>query len=229
MEAANRRTFIRPCAALPQCQPRSIAVGAQSGSQFVNVAREAGLRARPSTAASGTLLLMETTGCGAAFFDYDQDGWLDIFPGEWLASKADGRRQMHPSADSTRTNDGTSGCHHGGDRAHAGRGLLRDFHNDGHTTCSSAIGAIAAVEESGQWEIVDVAAKARYFADQPAASGTTRDVMDYDRDGHPIVRLQLPRVRPQDGAARGIRSSKYKGLTVACGPPGRAEEHSLPQ
>jgi len=23
--------------------------------------------------------LLETTGCGAAFFDYDHDGWLDIF------------------------------------------------------------------------------------------------------------------------------------------------------
>jgi hypothetical protein len=23
--------------------------------------------------------ILETTGCGAAFFDYDHDGWLDIF------------------------------------------------------------------------------------------------------------------------------------------------------
>jgi hypothetical protein len=23
--------------------------------------------------------LLETTGCGAAFFDYDQDDWIDIF------------------------------------------------------------------------------------------------------------------------------------------------------
>ena len=23
--------------------------------------------------------LLETTGCGVAFYDYDQDGWLDLF------------------------------------------------------------------------------------------------------------------------------------------------------
>ena len=35
---------------------------------------------RPSSAAGSTnRYLLETTGCGAAFFDYDDDGWLDVF------------------------------------------------------------------------------------------------------------------------------------------------------
>ncbi len=47
---------------------------------FVDVARAAGLVHK--TIFGGVdrnLYLLETTGCGAAFFDYDNDGWLDIF------------------------------------------------------------------------------------------------------------------------------------------------------
>src|SRR6516225_6983818 len=54
--------------------------GLPLGIQFVNVARKAGLNAK--TVFGGehqNKYLLETTGCGAAFFDYDNDGWLDIF------------------------------------------------------------------------------------------------------------------------------------------------------
>ena len=48
--------------------------------RFVNVAREAGLRARTVFGSEKrNRYLLETTGCGVAFFDYDNDGWLDIF------------------------------------------------------------------------------------------------------------------------------------------------------
>src|SRR5258708_20511419 len=50
------------------------------GVQFVNIAREAGLRAKTIFGSEHkNKFLLETTGCGAAFFDYDNDGWLDIF------------------------------------------------------------------------------------------------------------------------------------------------------
>jgi hypothetical protein len=48
--------------------------------QFIDVAREAGLRAKSIFGGEKkNRYLLETTGCGAAFFDYDNDGWLDIF------------------------------------------------------------------------------------------------------------------------------------------------------
>ena len=50
------------------------------GVMFVNVARQAGLTA---TTIYGdekrNRYLLETTGSGAAFIDYDNDGWQDIF------------------------------------------------------------------------------------------------------------------------------------------------------
>src|SRR6516225_6824641 len=50
------------------------------GVTFVDVAKDAGLNA--VTIFGGehkNKYLLETTGCGVAFYDYDNDGWLDIF------------------------------------------------------------------------------------------------------------------------------------------------------
>ena len=50
------------------------------GVQFVDVAKEAGLNVETIFGGEHrNKYLLETTGCGAAFFDYDQDDWLDIF------------------------------------------------------------------------------------------------------------------------------------------------------
>ena len=47
---------------------------------FIDVAASAGLRAPAICGAvDHTTYLIETTGAGIAFLDYDNDGWLDIF------------------------------------------------------------------------------------------------------------------------------------------------------
>ncbi|MGB6882638.1 MAG: VCBS repeat-containing protein, partial [Candidatus Acidiferrum sp.] len=47
---------------------------------FLNVAREAGLNAKTTYGGEHkNKYLLETTGCGVAFYDYDNDDWLDIF------------------------------------------------------------------------------------------------------------------------------------------------------
>ncbi|MCU1315423.1 MAG: hypothetical protein JWN63_745, partial [Candidatus Acidoferrum typicum] len=50
------------------------------GVAFLNVARESGLNAKTIFGGEHkNRYLLETTGCGVAFYDYDNDGWLDIF------------------------------------------------------------------------------------------------------------------------------------------------------
>src|SRR5947209_14485033 len=46
--------------------------------QFSDVTRDAGISFRHNSGAFGKKYLPETLGAGCAFFDYDNDGWLDI-------------------------------------------------------------------------------------------------------------------------------------------------------
>ena len=67
-------------AAPPPPGPKSPIEGTPLGVSFVEVATESGLTAK--TIYGGELknkYLLETTGCGLAFYDYDHDGWLDLF------------------------------------------------------------------------------------------------------------------------------------------------------
>jgi hypothetical protein len=49
------------------------------GPRFVDVAAEVGLDFEYTNGAVGDYFLIETMGAGAAFLDYDQNGWLDIY------------------------------------------------------------------------------------------------------------------------------------------------------
>ncbi|HLK33805.1 MAG TPA: hypothetical protein VKT29_11990, partial [Terriglobales bacterium] len=53
---------------------------ADLGISIVDVAKTAGLNAKTIFGGEHkNKYLLETTGCGVAFYDYDNDGWLDIF------------------------------------------------------------------------------------------------------------------------------------------------------
>ena len=54
--------------------------GKDPGVTFVNVAQQAGLITKTIFGGEHkNKYLLETTGCGVAFYDYDNVGWLDIF------------------------------------------------------------------------------------------------------------------------------------------------------
>ena len=77
----SRRSLIRSLCRTAAVFPFDQLIRGQGvGVSFVNVAREAGLRAKTIYGSENrNKYLIETTGCGAAFFDYDHDAWLDIF------------------------------------------------------------------------------------------------------------------------------------------------------
>ena len=65
--------------------------------RFVDATREAGIAFQHINGASPDKYLVETMGSGAAFFDYDNDGWIDLFlvDGGSLADAAVARRARH--------------------------------------------------------------------------------------------------------------------------------------
>ncbi len=75
-----RRGFVRSiCQTVSVFTFDQLVRAAPLGVQFVNVAREAGLRSKAIFGSEHkNKFLLETT--GAAFFDYDNDGWPGIFP-----------------------------------------------------------------------------------------------------------------------------------------------------
>lgn len=64
----------------PAPGPKSPIQGTPLGISFVDVVKESGLAVKTIYGGEGkNKYLLETTGCGLAFYDYDQDGWLDVF------------------------------------------------------------------------------------------------------------------------------------------------------
>ena len=57
----------------------AVSLRAQSNLTFENVAKAVGLTFTHVNGASADKYLAETMGSGAAFLDYDNDGWIDLF------------------------------------------------------------------------------------------------------------------------------------------------------
>src|SRR5216684_1369199 len=69
---------VAPRVAKPQAKPAPS--GRPFDAHFVDIAHEAGLTAPVIYGNSESKdYILETTGCGCAFIDYDNDGWMDIF------------------------------------------------------------------------------------------------------------------------------------------------------
>ena len=196
------------------------------GVSFVDVARSAGLNAK--TIYGGVKknkYLLETTGCGVAFYDYDNDGWLDIFlvNGWRLEGFPKGEE---PTCHLFRNNrDGTFAdvtAKAGLARSGWGQGVcIGDYDNDGYEDLFiSYYGQNALYHNNGNGTFTDVTAKAG-LAQKTTRWNTGCAFVDYDRDGHldlfvaNYIDLDLKTAPvPESGPCL------YKGIMVACGPPG---------
>jgi hypothetical protein len=68
-----------PTAALPAAPSASQATPFPVNFRFTDVTRKAGITFKHNNGAFGAMLLPETMGSGAAFIDYNGDGWQDLF------------------------------------------------------------------------------------------------------------------------------------------------------
>ena len=73
-------SLVRPLPIFGQEAQSPASPAGDLGVTFIDVAKEAGLNAKTIFGGEHkNKYLLETTGCGVAFYDYDNDGWLDIF------------------------------------------------------------------------------------------------------------------------------------------------------
>ncbi len=205
--------------------------GLPLGVQFVNVAREAGLNSTTIFGSEHTnKFLLETTGCGAAFFDYDNDGWLDIFlvngtrfEAHYAKGEAPTNRLYKNNRDGTFTDITVKA---GLVRTGWGQGVcVGDYDNDGHDDLFITYwGDCALYHNNGDGTFTDVARKAG------VSTNTGTDFMrwntgcafvDYDLDGH--LDLFVANYIDFDPKTTPLPESGpclYHGILVACGPPG---------
>ena len=196
------------------------------GVSFLNVARESGLNVKTFFGGEHkNKYLLETTGCGIAFYDYDNDGWLDIFivNGWRLEGFPTG---SEPTSHLFRNNrDGTftdvtakAGLAHSG----WGQGVcVGDYDNDGWDDLFvTYYGKNVLYHNNGDGVFTDVSQKAG-VAGKNTRWNTGCAFVDYDRDGR--LDLFVANYIDMDLATAPVPESGpclYKGVLVACGPPG---------
>jgi len=193
---------------------------------FTNVAEKAGLTAL--TVFGGrerNRYLLETTGCGAAFFDYDNDGWLDAFLVNGTTLEGFPKGEEPKSHLYRNRRDGT--FEDVTDRAGInatgwGQGVCAgDYDNDGFEDLYlTYYGQSRLYRNRGDGSFEDVTARAG-LTETRLRWGTGCAFLDYDRDGKldlfavNYIDLDLKTAPvPESGLCR------YRGIPVACGPPG---------
>jgi enediyne biosynthesis protein E4 len=172
--------------------------------------------------------LLEEMGCGAAFFDYDHDGWVDIFlvNGSSLDPKMRDSRPasylFHNNRDGTFTDvTAKAGLSHSG----WGQGCcVGDYDNDGFDDLFVTYwGHNVLYHNNGNGTFTDVSEKAGV-----AGSGTRWGAgcafLDFDRDGHLDLFVANyvnfdPAHAPRPGHSAYCR---YNDIPVPCGPLGFA-------
>lgn len=193
--------------------------------QFGNIAAKAGL-ITPTTygGKSENRYILETTGCGAAFFDYDNDGWLDLFLVNGATLDASGtalpsNRLYKNNRDGTFT-DVTRKA--GLTRSGWGQGVcVGDFDNDGNNDLFITYwGHNVLYRNNGDGTFTDVTEKSGLRSAEPRW-GAGCAFLDYDRDGHldlfvsNYIDFDLKTAPPP-----GRGACFFQGLPINCGPQG---------
>ena len=210
--------------------------GAPFDVRLIDVASEAGLR-DPCIFGNNITKrwIIETTGCGIAFFDYDHDGWPDIFMvnGTTLAglpnSPGPTNHLYHNNRDGTFTDvTEKAGLH----RTGWGQGVcIGDYDNDGWDDLFITYwGQNALYRNNGDGTFTDVTEKTGLRQLDPLPRWNTGACfLDYDRDGHlDLFVANYVALNLKETPALG--SGKYchwKGVPVMCGPRGLPPSSNL--
>ena len=195
-------------------------------SQFTDIAAQAGLTQPIVYGTPGEVMyIIESMGGGCAFFDYDNDGWMDIFVlgGRTLEGTpaGSGNRLYHNNRDGS-FSDVTerSGLSAPG---WANGVCVGDYNNDGFEDLFlTYYGQSRLFRNNGDGTFTDVTAQAglQYRGNR---FGTGCTFLDYNRDGHldlfvanyvefDLATAPTPSIQ--------VATCSYQGVAVYCGPRG---------
>ena len=207
--------------------------GRPFNAHFVDVASAAGLTA-PTIygGVESKKYILEATGCGCAFLDYDNDGWMDIFllTGTRLeGAPPDASNRLYKN---NRDGTFTDVTEKAGLRAvdWASGVCIGDYNNDGFedifVTC---FGQNRLYRNNGDGTFTDVTKAAGLWNEQPRW-GAGCSFLDYNRDGHlDLFVSNYVRFSFEHAPVPGENSNcNWKGIPVECGPRGLPTgRHSL--
>jgi hypothetical protein len=196
------------------------------GFSFTNIGAAAGLTSRTVYGGERTnKYLLETTGCGAAALDYDNDGWMDLFlvNGTTLEGFPKGQEptnRLYRNKGNGTFEDVTARA--GLVQSGWGQGACAgDYDNDGYEDLFVTYwGQNRLYRNKADGTFEDVTSRAGLLSAR-TRWGAGCALLDYNRDGlldiiaANYIDLDLSSTPlPESGLCR------YKGLPVACGPPG---------
>jgi hypothetical protein len=239
----TRRTFVRLslASAMSAAAPRVLAQGVSThaakplarskpsgrpfNAHFVDVADAAGLRTPVvySTFAQQKYIL-ETIGCGCAFIDYDNDGWMDLFilSGTRLEGDPEGatNRLYKNNRDGTFTDvTETSGLKSAG---WASAVCVGDYNNDGFEDIfCTYFGQNRLYRNNGDGTFTDVT-KTSGLTTPNTRWGAGCSFVDYNRDGHlDLFVSNYVNFSFEHAPVPGENTNcNWKGIPVVCGPRG---------
>jgi hypothetical protein len=208
-----------------KAQPKLAPSGRPFNAHFTDVAKEAGL-VEPVIygGVENKDYIMEAVGCGCAFLDYDNDGWLDIFV--LGGTRIDGAPPGATNRLYKNNRDGTfsdvtdkAGLR---DVGWASAVCVGDYNNDGFEDLfCTYFGQNKLYRNNGDGTFTDVTKEAALWNDAPRwGAGCT--FVDYNRDGHldlfvsNYLQFDFKRV-PKPGQTVNCT---WKGVPVECGPRG---------
>ena len=213
--------------------PRGKPSGRPFNARFIDVATNAGLHDPVIYGDEHTNnYIIESTGCGCAFIDYDNDGWMDLFV-------LSGTRLHGASEDATNrlyknNRDGTftDVTERAGLRSlgWACGVCIGDYNNDGFDDIFCArYGQNSLYRNNGNGTFTDVTKEAGLLSEEPRY-GAGCSFLDYNRDSH--LDLFVSNYVGFNFESAGLPGEnpycRWKGIPVECGPRGlKTGKHSL--
>ncbi len=219
---ANQSSAAKPVRSAPKPGAKTPAANPPL---FVDVTRAAGIDFHLNCGSKEKLYIVETQCGGAAAFDYDNDGWMDILLidgssiEDYKAGKCHPPRLYHNNHDGTFTDvSAKSGLNFCG----WGYGVaIGDYDNDGwEDVYITGFHGSALYHNNHDGTFTDVTAKAGVA--NPGEWGTSAAFGDYDNDGYldlfvaDYVDVDMNNLPPF-----GVGPfCQYRGIPVNCGPRG---------